>query len=328
MAASEPTNTTSLDSLRDSLPKELWFGDTLYLYQGFWCFGVLFDPTVAFQTHFEAHDTDIILASLPKTGTTWLKSLLYTIVNRQNLPTISQHILHSKNPHELIQHFELEVYRYDHNRPDLADIPPPRLFATHVPYPSLPDSIKTSKCRIVYVSRNPLDTFVSLWHFFLQFDRIKGTEANAELMEEHLSKYCKGICPFGPHEDHLLGYWKETQKNPQKVLFLEYEGLKKDPKGHLKKLAEFVGYPFSKEEEENNVIDDIIDICSLKSLKDMEINKTGHVFPEVENKFLFRKGEVGNWTNDLTPSMAKQFDQMLKKIKDAGFCSTYYPMDV
>uniref|UniRef100_A0A803MMS6 Sulfotransferase n=1 Tax=Chenopodium quinoa TaxID=63459 RepID=A0A803MMS6_CHEQI len=75
-------------------------------------------------------------------------------------------------------------------------------------------------------------------------------------------------------DDHVLGYWKEIIQNPNKVLFMEYEGLKEDTKANVKKLAEFVGYSFSKEEENNGIIDDIIKLCSLESLKEMEVNKS------------------------------------------------------
>ncbi|KAL2898234.1 Cytosolic sulfotransferase 13 [Bienertia sinuspersici] len=92
-----------------------------------------------------------------------------------------------------------------HNQYNLSEIHSPRLFATHIPYQSLLDSIKTSECRIIYICRNPFDTFVSLRHFFLQL--------NKEMMEKLLRSYCMGVSPFGPHKDHLLGLWKESKKN-------------------------------------------------------------------------------------------------------------------
>ncbi|KAL2898233.1 Cytosolic sulfotransferase 13 [Bienertia sinuspersici] len=290
----------------------------MLFYQGFWYLSFAFQGIISFQSHFEAHDTDILLASLPKTGTTWLKSLLYAIVNRENISkNHSQHPLHTKNPHELVPQLGL-------NQPEtIAQVPSPRLFATHVPYSSLPESIKTSNCRIVYVCRNPLDTFVSSWHYFLQFEMSKETKPNKEMMEEYLIKYSKGVSPYGPHDEHVLGYWKESIQNPTKVLFLEYEGLKKEPKAHLIRLAEFLGFPFSAEEKDN-VVEEILELCSIKNLKEMEVNKSGQWFPWVENKYLFRKGEVGDWINHLTPSMAKQFDQMQENLKKAGFSSKYY----
>ncbi|KAL2907054.1 Cytosolic sulfotransferase 13 [Bienertia sinuspersici] len=162
----------------------------MYLYQGFWCFESMFEGTISFQTHFQAHDTDIILTSLQKTGTTWLKSLLFSIVNRKNISHVSQHPLRSKNPHELVPQLELDLQPWTQNRYCISNIPSPRLFATHIPYPSLPDSVKNSRCRIVYVCRNPLDTFVSLWHFYLQFEENKNIEPNKEMMEEVFGNYC------------------------------------------------------------------------------------------------------------------------------------------
>ncbi|KAL2898076.1 Cytosolic sulfotransferase 15, partial [Bienertia sinuspersici] len=210
------------------------------------------------------------------------------------------------------------------DQPHLSNVPSLRLFATHVPYLSLPTSIQTSKCQIVYVCRNPLDTFISLWHFYLQFDRNKGIVPSMKLMEDYADKYFNEIIPYGPLEDHLLGYWKESMKNPGKVLFFEYEGLKKEPIANLKRLANYVGFPFSDEEENANVIDHILELCSLRSLKEREVNKSGRVYPSFENKVLFRKGETGDWANYLIPAMAKRIDAMRQKLNKDSFSFKYY----
>ncbi|CAO2820825.1 unnamed protein product [Amaranthus hypochondriacus] len=322
MSISNPKNPLEVEfkELDISLPKAVWLNRPLYHYQGFWCPSFVLENTITLQTHFEAQDTDIILASLPKTGTTWLKSLLYTILNRKttySLHDISQQVFQSKSPHQLVPHFEIQ--------PDLSELPSPRLFATHLPYLSLPNSVKSSKSRIVYVCRNPVDTFVSAWHFHFSFDRNKDMKPSMEMMEESVDKFCKGLCTFGPYESHLLGYWKEHLRNPNKVLLLEYEGLKKEPKAQLRKLADFVGCPFSEKEENENVIEEVIRICSIQNMKEMEVNKNGQFFSIVENKHFFRKGEVGDWKNDLSPLMAKKLDQVLQgKLKEAGFAFTYY----
>ncbi|KAL0301893.1 UNVERIFIED_CONTAM: Cytosolic sulfotransferase 16 [Sesamum radiatum] len=85
----------SFDLELSSLPKEKWWGDDEYLFQlgGFWHLPQLIHGVHGVINHFQPLPSDIILASFPKTGTTWLKALLYSIVNRS-----SKHRLTVENP--------------------------------------------------------------------------------------------------------------------------------------------------------------------------------------------------------------------------------------
>lgn len=138
------------------------------------------------------------------------------------------------------------------------------------------------------------------------------------MIEEYFGKFCEGKFPFGPFEDHVIGYWKESLERAEKVFFVKFEDLKADPKVELKKLAEFVGCPFSVDEERENVIDEIIKLCSIDKLKEVEANKSGRVYSFIENKWFFRKGEVGDWVNYLSPLMVERF----KKIMDEKFAGS------
>lgn len=67
-----------------SLPKvKGWRTPNLYLFQRFWCQPKEIQAVISAQTHFEAHDSDVIIATIPKSGTTWLKALVFAIVNRR-----------------------------------------------------------------------------------------------------------------------------------------------------------------------------------------------------------------------------------------------------
>ncbi|KAL5738829.1 hypothetical protein ACOSP7_031590 [Xanthoceras sorbifolium] len=93
---------------------------------------------------------------------------------------------------------------------------------------------------------------------------------------------CQGVQWYGPIWDHMLGYWKASLEKPDKILFLKYEDLQEDIISCLKKLPAFLGCPFTDEEETR------------------EVNKTGKLASfDIENKFCFRKGKVGDWTNHL-----------------------------
>ncbi|XWS10874.1 hypothetical protein CRYUN_Cryun38cG0035500 [Craigia yunnanensis] len=106
-------------------------------------------------------------------------------------------------------------------------------------------------------------------------------------MNEASESFCRGVHAFGPFHDHVLCYWKESLKRPEKVLFLRYEDMKKDPKGQLKKMASFLGKPFAKEEEVNKVLWR----CSLERLKNLEVNQHG-VDPWLGIDYKFYSGVV------------------------------------
>ncbi|GKV39661.1 hypothetical protein SLEP1_g47399 [Rubroshorea leprosula] len=125
--------------------------------------------------------------------------------------------------------------------------------------------------------------------------------------------YCKGIVGFGPFWEHMLGYWRESQRKPSKVLILTYEDVKKDIISNLKRLAKFLGLPFSAEEERAGVVEEIARLCSFEKMKDVEVNKNGKSIMNWENRNLFRKGEVGDWMNYLSPEMVEELSRVLEE---------------
>ncbi|KAG2396785.1 Cytosolic sulfotransferase [Vigna angularis] len=189
-----------------SLPRERgWAIPDLYLFQEFWCPSILIKEVNIFQKQFQAKDSDIFVASFPKSGTTWLKAITFSIVNRQCFSSNDNHPLLTSNPHQLVPHVEF-MYRGDVHCPTTE----PRVFGTHTPFPSLPNSI--------------IDQSNS-WSYF---DKIKLEPLSTLKIEEAFEMYCNGIIEFGPWWSHMLGYWKESMAKPNKVLFLKYEDLKED----------------------------------------------------------------------------------------------------
>uniref|UniRef100_A0A803KVK4 Sulfotransferase n=2 Tax=Chenopodium quinoa TaxID=63459 RepID=A0A803KVK4_CHEQI len=295
--------TQECHDLISSLAKEQgWILSHLYQYQGFWYPNTLFEGLLSCQRHFKARDTDIILITNPKCGTTWLKALAYAIVNRKiNPPKEDNHPLLTNNPHELIPFLERKVY-VDHQVLDLTESPSTRVFSTHLPVELLPLSIKETKCKVVYLARDPKDAFISLWHFA---NKLRPQNSGKLQLEEAFDKFCKGVSFCGPFWDHVLSSWKYSLDKPNKVLFLKYEELKEKPKLYLKKLAEFWGCPFSLEEENNGVVEEILSLCSFDNMRNLEVNKVGEL-----NKSFFRKGEVGDWANYFSQEMIEKFDEM------------------
>ncbi|KAL4181788.1 hypothetical protein AMTRI_Chr12g272790 [Amborella trichopoda] len=112
-----PSLTASFTFPRDiqsSLPMaKLSYGTNMFQWRGFMLSPHLHQGAMAADKHFSACSTDVFVASYPKCSTTWLKSLIFPIINQHSLKQ-------EKN------------------------IPSPRLLRTHFPYCycSLPESLK------------------------------------------------------------------------------------------------------------------------------------------------------------------------------------------
>ena len=300
-----------------TLPREKACISDLLQYQGFWNTAKQLEGILACQKHFQAHDSDIYLVTTPKSGTTWLKAILFSLIKRgEHNP--QDHPLLTENPHTLVPFLEIKLY-LQNPIPDLmASYPPPRLLSTHLPLVSLPESVRDSACKVVYLCRNPKDTFASLWHFTNRL-RPESWETNCNPVEEALERFCRGVTGYGPYWDHVLGYWNESLNRPQKVFFIKYEELKEQPGLHLRKLAEFLGCSFSPDEEAQGVVDNILRMCSFENLSNLDVNKNGKLRSGAENSVFFRRGEVGGWRNLLTAEMAEQLDRITEeKLQGSG----------
>nr|XP_043622997.1 flavonol sulfotransferase-like [Erigeron canadensis] len=305
-----------LDRYKDrftTFPKEKgWMTDDLYMYQGFWFQsgnGLSIMTAIAAQDQFKPLPSDIYLATLQKCGTTWLKALVFAIVNRNHNYQIngsdSSNPLLFINPHKLVPDIEIEVIRMN---PTYAEGHSPRLFSTHTPYTSLPENIVNFGCRIVYMCRDPKDVLVSLFYFA---NKLRDTSRGLMTIEEAFEMFSKGISPGGPYWEHMKGYRKASLENPSKILFLTYENMKSDTVNNVKNLADFLGYPFTEEEKSRGVMEEIVSLCSFEKLS--AVNKHGDLVLGMPNNVFFREGKVGDWTNYLTLEMGQILDHITNK---------------
>ncbi|KAK6775784.1 hypothetical protein RDI58_026785 [Solanum bulbocastanum] len=304
------------------LPKEKgWVGSYVYNYQGFWTPPRFLQGVIAFQQQFQAEDSDIILVTTPKSGTTWLKSLLFALVNRVKHSIFEpNHPLLVNNPHFIVPFLELTLY-IDGQVPDFSTFTSPRLLATHVPFTSLPKSIQDSKTKLVYLCRNPRDIFISMWHFTNNLI-LHHNDTNS--IEEMFDLFCEGVSLYGPFWNHVLDYWKQSIENPTKILFLMYEEIKKKPKIQLKRLAEFLECPISIEEENCGVVDEILKMCSFENLSNLEVNTNEKFSTGEAYNLFFRRGEIGDWKNYFTIEMSDKLNHIIEeKFQGSGLKFSY-----
>ncbi|KAM3372812.1 hypothetical protein ACQJBY_019611 [Aegilops geniculata] len=289
-----------------ALPSASAFNGLMNLrcYQGFWLPDFYAAAAVGLQRRFEPCRDDVIVASFPKSGTTWLNALAFATMARRAYPAADAgHPLLRLNPHQCIPFLE-NHFRSRAEAGKLEALPSPRLMNTHMPLGMIMPG--AGGCKVVYVCREAKDIVVSLWHFMRRLQ--------PELaLDDVLESVCSGAVPYGPVWDHILGYWRASIARPDAVLFLRYEELLRDPAGNVRELARFVGLPFSDAEEEAGVVQDIVKLCSFGHLKPLEANSTGQLDPlvPVPREALFRKGVAGDWVNHMTPEMARRLDEIV-----------------
>ncbi|KAJ4883387.1 Cytosolic sulfotransferase 1 [Raphanus sativus] len=305
--------------LISSLPTDKDAQGKLCKYQGCWYYYNTLQAVINFQENFQPQDTDIILASFPKAGTTWLKALSVALLERSKHDHDDplNHPLLSDNPHGIVPFLEFDMYLKG-STPDQTKFPlsSPRLFSTHMPLHTIKENLKDSPCKIVYLCRNAKDALISRWFYRCKY---QNKDAARSILESMFESFCSGVGFYGPIWDHALSYWKGSLENPKNVLFMRYEELKTEPSAQLKRLAEFLGCPFTEEEEENGLVEKILELCSLDNLSGLEVNKTGKTWTNVDYKSYFRKGEVGDWKNYLTPEMETKIDMIIdEKLKGSG----------
>nr|CBX25459.1 hypothetical_protein [Oryza glaberrima] len=242
--------------------------------------------SMVIKEHLTARATDIFLTTFPKSSTTWLKALLYSTLHRGT----DELVAHS--PHQLVPFLESQVFAND-RIPKLSSLPSPRLFMTHIPSQSLPDSVAASGCKVHAVGHRRGAPAILRWR-----------------------------SQFGPFWEHILGYWRWHVEKPNQVLFLTYEELVANTLGQLRRLAEFVGCPFTTEEQKHGVDRNIVEACALENMSGLEVNRSGTITivdSTVPNNTFFRRGVVGDWRNHLTPEMARRIDEITKsKFKGSG----------
>ncbi|KAL8225284.1 hypothetical protein R6Q57_017841 [Mikania cordata] len=295
-----------------------WLNNSMKLlnYQGFWNTEYFHEGALLAQKTFMAQSSDVFICSYPKTGTTWLKALAFAIITREKFDESSSPLL-TTLPHDCVPYLEKDLKQIEENRNNSKHIP---LVSTHLPYTALPRSIVSSNCKIVYIYRNIKDVIVSYYHFVT---KLSNTRVEDAPFEEAFNEFYRGISWCGPYWDHILGYWQASHDDGRKILFLKYEDMKKDTASNVKRLAEFIGYPFSNEEENAGVIDNIIKLCSFENMRNLEVNKSGYHRPDgpylVENRFYFRKAKDGDWKEYFTDEMIEKIDKLMdQKLSGTG----------
>ncbi|CAN9515421.1 unnamed protein product [Ophioblennius macclurei] len=252
--------------------------------------------------NFQARPDDILIATYPKAGTTWVSNILDLLYFGQREEAIP---IYKRVPF-------LELYHPDiGGGTEWAEKLPtsPRLIKTHYPVQFVPNSFWEQKSRVIYVARNAKDNVVSYFHF----DRMNKGEPEPGDWSSFLQRFKQGKMVFGSWYDHVTNWWKKKQTYSN-LHYMFYEDMIEDTGRELDKLCSFLGLTPSVEKKTKILGDVHFDNMKNDKMANYSTN------PSMDFKIspFMRKGKVGDWKNHFTVAQSEDFDEDYKtKMKDA-----------
>lgn len=245
---------------------------------------------------FQARPDDLLIATYPKAGTTWMQEIVDSIINEGEVEKTKRAPTHVRSPF-------LEICSPPPvpSGIDMLEITPsPRLVKTHLPYALVPKSFWQQKCKVIYVARNAKDNVVSYYHF----DQINKTQPDPGTWDEYVLKFLKGEVAWGSWFDHVLGWWKAGDQHD--ILYMFYEDMKEDPKREIRKVMKFLGKDLPED-----AVEKIYRHTSFAAMKENPMANYSSFPPSVLDQTrssFMRKGEVADWMNHFTESQNQIFD--------------------
>nr|XP_014349996.1 PREDICTED: uncharacterized protein LOC102357907 [Latimeria chalumnae] len=134
--------------------------------------------------HFQARPDDLLIATFPKAGTTWMQEIVDMIYKEGDAEVCKRAPVYERMPF-------LEwpsIPPMPSGIEVLDGMPSPRVIKTHLQFKHVPKSFWENNCKMIYMARNPKDNLVSYYHF----ERMTLTQIDPGTWEEYLGNFMQG----------------------------------------------------------------------------------------------------------------------------------------
>lgn len=269
--------------------------------------------------NFKFRPDDLIVMSSPKSGTTWIQEILWTMTNNPDLthPETNTPIL-DRSPDIsfdfLFDTIVAEFLKFESFRKWFSEVcpgrkeedgimlqiaelmPGRRIIKCHLPLCLLPpDLLDTAK--VVYAARNPKDAIVS---YYNMLNKLSVAESSSDF-DNFARAFMDDNFLFSPYWRHVQLAWE--QRSHPNMCFVFYEDLKADTKKHIKRLHDFIGADLTQSQ-----LDGVEHHTSFKSMKERGEPMRDGLFTN-----FFRKGTTGDWKGYFTPELRADMDKWIEE---------------
>mmetsp|Transcript_19713 Transcript_19713/g.27203 ORF Transcript_19713/g.27203 Transcript_19713/m.27203 type:complete len:304 (+) Transcript_19713:32-943(+) len=251
---------------------------------------------------------DVVIATHPKCGTTWMQQITLLLTLRDK-SLIFDPLDQSMWPEQQLA----RTNSASQSLKNLNDQKGRRILKTHAPAHLVPwngeeeHESSTVKPRILVVNRNPLDASVSMFHHSLNISDFEYTGP-----WDHFQQiYLDGKVESGDYWDFYDGWWEEHKKTPENIMWVNFEDLKSDLKGQVKKIAKFLEIECDEEFAEYVATNSTFEAMKKQAeIANAEKEKKGGYVL----KDHIRKGKVGGWKAYFSEEQMKDFREKHQKV--------------
>ncbi|XP_069840579.1 sulfotransferase 1C4-like isoform X2 [Dendropsophus ebraccatus] len=250
--------------------------------------------------NFQAREDDILIATFPKAGTSWIQEIVDLIMLNGDVERSMQAPCFVRVPF-----IDINVKPMPSGVEAANAMKSQRLLKTHLQIHLIPPSFWEKNVKVIYFARNAKDCMASFFHF----QKMNRILPDPGTWDEYFFTFLSGNVSWGSWFDHVIGWWKAKDKH--QILYLFYEDMKEDPKREIRKISKFLDKDLT--EEALNTI------CHHTSFAIMKENPMANysampsfIFDQSISPFM-RKGKVGDWKNHFLVAQNIIFDEIYKK---------------
>lgn len=230
--------------------------------------------------HVKVFSDDVFLVSYPRSGNTWLRSILCRLI-RPDLDPFSN--LDTCVP---------DIYAV--GRRELHRSPRPRLLKSHEPF--------DSRYRdVIYLVRDPRDVLVSYYRFHL----LRGRLPVGYPLVEFANRFLSGdLDRFGRWSDHVRG-WVDVRRRPSRFLLVRYEDALRSPAQVVERIAAHIAIELAPSDALA-----VVNSCSIERMRTAE--RSGRMLADrrrVEGFTFIGQGASGSGKATLPSEVVQRIEE-------------------
>lgn len=242
-------------------------------------------------SRFEPRESDIWIATYPRSGTTWSQYLL--VLLHHGVDVQFEHI------HDVSPWFERSLALGSLRAEELNGMASPRIFKTHLPASWVPE-----RGRVLHVHRDGKDVARSYFALYRKYLGYQGSFA------QFFERFLRGDLQYRSWFDFERG-WSQRRRE-RNVLSVAYESMRAEPEAMIGQIASFMG--LRKTPEEIAAVAAATDIAAMKKIEP-KFDHAVLVLRErgVQSSSFIRDGQVGAGAKELSPEQEKAFEKARMK---------------